>query len=315
MHGAMPDDTPLWTLDSVWLGTGDHVRLRGVSAVIPSGVTAVLGWSGAGKTSLLNLLVGFEKCDRGIVAGPGSVFWVPQTLGLWPHCNVQEHLEIVGGNANGAMERLDHTLAALDLVERRVARPEALSEGERSRLSVARALMSDAEVLVMDEPLVHVDPARVGNYWRAIRDHVAQTGASLIFATHEPERVLGEAQHVVCLRRGQVLYGGPVMPLYAQPETPELMNCLGPGNWLTRDEADLWLDDEAAPFGQCYRPEQIEIVPAHISHVVVRSATFRGAVAEVELHHINAAASRRFFHRPAGPALQPGTPAEIRLKE
>ena len=307
MHGAMLDDAPLWTLDRVSLGVA---RLREISVTIARGVTAVLGWSGAGKTSLLNLLVGFEKPERGIIAGPRSVFWVPQNGGLWPHCTAREHLALVKPSGDG----LDEMLAAFDLAERAEARPAELSEGECARLAVARALMVQAEVFVMDEPLVHVDPARVANYWRAIREHLAATNTALVFATHEPERVLGEAQRVICLSEGEVLHAGQVGALYADPPTRELMECLGPGNWLTPEEAELWLDAPCAA-ARCFRPEQIEIEPANISHVVVRSASFRGAIAEVELHNINAAVSRRFFHRPAGAALQAGMPAAIRLRE
>jgi len=303
----MPDEAPLWTLDGVSLGAG---RLREISLTIHPGVTAVLGWSGAGKTSLLNLLVGFEKPERGIIAGPRSVFWVPQNGGLWPHCTAREHLAIVRPGA----EENDEVLSAFNLLERGDARPGELSEGERARLAVARALVARADVLVMDEPLVHVDPERTGKYWRVVREHLAASGASLVFATHEPERVLGEAQEVICLRDGALLHAGGVAVLYSDPPSPELMECLGPGNWLTGAEAELWLDQ---PGGgpRCYRPEQLEILTSNISHVVVRSATFRGAIAEVELHHLHGAVSRRFFHRPAGRTLQPGLPAAIRLRE
>ena len=303
----MPDDAPLWTLDGVSLGPA---RLRDISLTIHPGVTAVLGWSGAGKTSLLNLLVGFEKPERGIIAGPRSVSWVPQNGGLWPHCTAHEHLAIVRPGA----EENEEVLAAFDLLDRSEARPGELSEGERARLSVARALVARADVLVMDEPLVHVDPERAGNFWRVIREHLAASGASLVFATHDPERVLGEAQEVICLRGGSVLHEGSVAALYSDPPSAELMECLGPGNWLTGAEAELWLD-QPAERPRCYRPEQLEISTSNISHVVVRSATFRGAVAEVELHHLNAAVSRRFFHRPAGRTLQPGFPAAIRLRD
>lgn len=307
MHGAMPDDAPLWTLDRVSLGPA---RLREISATVGRGVTAVLGWSGAGKTSLLNLLVGFEKPERGIIAGPRSVFWVPQNGGLWPHCTAREHLQVMKASA----EKIDELLVSFDLADRAEARPAELSEGECARLSVARALSARAEVLVMDEPLVHVDPARVANYWRVIREHLATTGTPLVFATHEPERVLGEAQRVIYLREGEVLHVGEVGALYNDPPTRELMQSLGPGNWLTPEEAELWLD-ESCERARCFRPEQIEVAPANISHVLVRAASFRGAVAEVELHHLNAAVSRRFFHRPAGANLQPGMPAAVRLRE
>jgi ABC-type Fe3+/spermidine/putrescine transport system ATPase subunit len=298
-------DEPLWTLDRVSLGPA---RLREVSLEIRRGVTAVLGWSGAGKTSLLNVLVGFQKPARGIVAGPRSIAWAPQNGGLWPHCTVREHLALVqpGG------DEIDGMLDAFDLSERAAAKPGELSAGERARLSVARALLMKVDAVVLDEPLAHVDPARVERYWKAVRDRVPDR--SLIFATHEPERVLGEARRVICLHAGSVTHSGEVAALYADPPSPELMDALGPGNWLTPAEAELWLDTPGDR-ARCFRPEQLAIEPAHISPIVALGPQFRGAVAEVELHHLGAAVRRRFFHRPAGPLLQEGEPATIRLRE
>lgn len=94
----------LWTLDRISLGAA---RLREVSVEIPRGLTAVVGWSGAGKTSLLNVLVGFERPDRGVIAAPGGVAWAPQDGGLWPHCTAREHLEIAGAPAEAAAELLE----------------------------------------------------------------------------------------------------------------------------------------------------------------------------------------------------------------
>src|ERR1043166_6290778 len=92
----------LWKLERVFLQGDYRPRLRDVTLEIRPGVTAVIGQSGAGKTSLLNLLVGFEKPDRGSISpihrfadSPIPVFWTPQDDGLWPHLSVSEHLETV----------------------------------------------------------------------------------------------------------------------------------------------------------------------------------------------------------------------------
>jgi ABC-type Fe3+/spermidine/putrescine transport system ATPase subunit len=304
MHAIMPAE-PLWTLDRVSLGAG---RLREVSVEIPRGITALVGWSGAGKTSLLNVLVGFERPDRGVMAAPASIAWAPQDGGLWPHCTVREHLDIAGATADTATALLE----AFDLAARASSRPGELSQGEASRLTVARSLAARATVLVMDEPLAHVDPARVARYWAALREHLADR--SLVFATHSPEAALGHAEHVICLRDGRVLHAGPIADAYAHPPNPEVMECLGAGNWVTPDEAAVWFG-EALDAPRCFRPEQIEIAPAHISHVVVTATTFLGSVAETELRHVNAAAIRKFLHRPSGPHLHPGEPASLRLSE
>ncbi len=304
MHGAMAADS-LWLLDAVSL---DPARLRDVTLAIPPGITAVLGWSGAGKTSLLNLLVGFERPNRGRISSPPNVAWVPQNGGLWPHCTAREHLELVHRSSAGT----DALLAAFDLAGKPSARPDELSEGEQSRLAVARALAAKAPVLVMDEPLVHVDPARVGKYWSAIRAHLKQTSASLIFSTHQPEAVLGEAERVICLRAGAVLHEGSVASLYAHPPSAELMEFLGPGNWLTPDEARLWLNREFSAAG-CLRPEQLVIEPCAEGAFVVEAARFRGSVAETTLRPESQTVERLFFHRPAHHVLRPGLRADIRV--
>jgi ABC-type Fe3+/spermidine/putrescine transport system ATPase subunit len=290
MHAGMVADS-LWQLDAVSLGPA---RLHEVSATIPKGVTAIVGWSGAGKTSLLNLLVGFERPDRGTIHGRPRVTWVPQNGGLWPHCTALEHLQIARATRDGN----DPLLAAFDLAEKRDIRPPQLSQGQQSRLAVARALAAKADVLVMDEPLSHVDPARVGNYWQVIREHLAKTGASLVFSTHTPETAVGEAQHAICLRGGRVLHAGPVAALYTEPPDEELMSFLGPGNWFTPTEARRWLRLQI-PNSRCLRPEQLAVAPADSGALRVEASHFRGSCAEIELRHVPSNATRTFFHRPA----------------
>lgn len=306
MRGVISTDAPLWTLDHVCLGVA---RLLDVSVSIPRGVTAVFGPCGAGKTSLLNVLAGFEKPARGIFDSPRSVAWAPQNHGLWPHCTVREHLALLRCEA----ARIDELLASFDLADRADAKPPALDESERSRLSVTRALASPAKALVLDEPFAHAEPAHAVRWWAALRAALSAEDRSLVFSTRSPEAVLGEAAHVICLRDGGILHSGLTAEAYANPPSREVMECLGPGNWFTPEEAELWLD-EKLDYARCFRPEQIDIEPAHLSHVVVRSATFRGSIAEAELRHVNAAVIRTFLHRPAAPQLQPGMPAVLRLR-
>jgi iron(III) transport system ATP-binding protein len=298
MHAVMAAD-PLWQLDAVSL---EPARLREVSLTIPRGVTAIIGWSGAGKTSLLNVLAGFEKPDRGRLMGSPSMAWVPPNDGLWPHCTVREHLIIAGASADGAAG----LLRAFDLAEKSGARPPELSQGEQSRLAVARALVTTAEVLVMDEPLAHVDPARLGGYWRIIRERLAACGASLVFSTHTAETAVGEAEHAICLHSGRVLHAGPVATLYAEPPDEELMNYLGPGNWLTPVEARRWVRLQITK-PVCLRPEELTISAVDGGALRVEATRYRGACAEVELRHVPSNATRTFFHRPPRDELRPGS--------
>ncbi|MFW6108598.1 MAG: ATP-binding cassette domain-containing protein, partial [bacterium] len=307
----------LWQLEGVRLGKAP-VRLDDVTVTIPPGVTAILGASGAGKTSLLNLLVRYERPDQGAVVatvakGPHAlpVYWAPQTAGLWPHLTVQEHVEAVaprGADPDAATALLE----ALDVAHRAEARPDELSEGERSRVAVARALAADAAALVMDEPFASVDVARVGRYWAVVRERLAASGASLVFATHRPEAVLAEAERVVCLREGRLIYEGTVADLYWRPRSPEEAACLGEANWLSPDEARTWLGRELdAP--RCYRPEQLAVAETDGGPLVVEASRFKGAVAEVELVHEPSGRRRRFVHRPSTNHLRAGARVVVRV--
>jgi len=304
----------LWQLEGVGLGR----RLYDITLRIEPGVTAVLGHSGAGKTSLLNLLVGFEKPDAGNLTrqfnrGPHRIplFWAPADGGLWPHLTVSEHVAAVSEESAGGTAKTNEWLERFDLAHRRGSRPDTLSAGEQARLSVVRALAADASVLVMDEPLEHVDSSRVGRYWQIIHRHLTTKGVSLVFATHSPGPVLAEGQRVICLRDNRLQYHGDVGTLYWRAPSPELAGCLGEGNWLEPEASRLWLEREE-PAARCFRPEQISVQLDGQSPFVVESARFQGAVAEVEVRHEPTGAARTFYHRPASNQLARG--ARVVLK-
>ncbi len=347
----------LWTLQQLWLGGRRSPRLAGVSLAIEPGVTAVIGPSGAGKTSLLNLLVGFERPDRrsrdGLrchVDASGfalPVYWVPHDGGLWPHLTARAHLDRVQGAGPERAGRTTHLLTVFDLLDRAGAMPDTMSQGERQRLAVARCLAANPAVMVMDEPLAHVDPGRRGQYWQVIRDHIDTTDCSLIFASHDPATVLAQAQRVVCIHQGKVTYDGAVTTLYHSPPTRELADALGPHNWFEPDEAAQWLDaamprDEATPHGNgatgashssvtvaaqrvaspsarsreavCLRPERLELLPAGpASAFVVRDARRCGAFDVTQLSDERTQTSRQVTHRPSGRAWRRGDRVMLRI--
>lgn len=304
----------LWTLKDVSLTGRQSPRLDRVTLDISAGVTAIIGASGAGKTSLLNLLVEFERPESGqlkcqIAADRMPVFWSPPTYGLWPHLTVSEHLSTLAVGSPDGSALVKQLLSAFDLTGVANARPGSLSLGERSRLSVARALASRASVLVMDEPLAHVDPARFGAYWDAIRQHCAAHHTSLVFATHSPEVVIREADRVVCLSDGRLSYSGDVNALYERPPSQELALMLGPCNWLTTEEQSRWLRDQASSVAasvDCIRPERLAIAAVKDGPAQVEATRFAGSSEEVDLLNVGDGHRRTFVHRPAGPRLRPG---------
>ena len=247
----------LWTLNNVTLFGRGRPRLDRVSVEIPAGRVAIVGASGSGKTSLLNLIVGFEQADEGTLRVEGSawsdrgsdeslpsfpqrssinsqrspsLFWSPPDFGLWPHLTVLEHLAAVSPDPGSG--RVTRLMTGFGLDALSAAYPSSLSQGECSRLSVARALAARPRCLVLDEPLEHVDTLLRDHCWRVLREECAATGASLVFSTHAPDRVLSESDWCLCLDAGQLVWSGPVEELYERPSTPEIARFLGPCNWL-----------------------------------------------------------------------------------
>jgi len=284
---------PLWQISALrFLRPPADWPREPFDLAIPRGRTALLGESGSGKTSLIEVLVGFAKQSAGSVHCPATLAWSPQDHGLWHAHTVREHLTLVGASAAES----DALLAEFDLGRMAECKAATLSLGEAARLSVARALAQKAPVVVMDEPLAHVDSARSGKYWRAIRDHIARTEASFLFATHAPEIALDEADHAICLREGSPVFSGPVADLYERPASEELANFLGPANWLTPADAHTWLGKNW-PAARCIRPERLVIVPEEEATSTVLASRFFGAYAETELRMGNGN-TRAFIHRP-----------------
>jgi iron(III) transport system ATP-binding protein len=311
---------PLWKLEDVTLPGRAQPRLDGVTLTIDSGVTAVLGPSGAGKSTLLNLLAGFERPTSGtidcLVAADGDrlpVFWAPADNGLWPHLTVAEHLHAVAAvspRANGAVEKI---LAAFDLTDKSRARIDQLSQGERARLAVARGVAADPRVLVLDEPLVHVDPRRARRYWDVLRESRAGSSSlSVVFSTHLPDVALREADSVVCLDEGRVRFSGETRALYERAPTAELAWSLGPVNCVTAEETNIWMDRESPRDVMC-RPEQLEIVAHDASPLIVNGSRHCGSVTEVELVDERSGRKHLFFARPRANIWRAGERVLLRI--
>lgn len=312
MNGA------LWRLQDVTLPGRAGPRLERMTLEIPGGVCAVAGPSGAGKTSLLNLLVEFERPGAGRIerllpgaalAAPGEVrrlpvYWCPPDGGLWPHLSVREHLETVSPRGSDSPWSLE-LLAAFELEHLAAVRPDSLSAGEQSRLSVARALASGARVLVMDEPLAHVNRSLARSCWQAVRAMCAERGTSLIFSSHDAETILREAEQVICLDRGRAVWCGRTLDLYERPPSRELAEFLGPVNWFESAEAAEWLGVTAS--AACgVRPERLDVTPSADGRLVVERELAAGPVSEVELREESSGHQRRFVRATGGKRLSRG---------
>ncbi|MCA9058904.1 MAG: ABC transporter ATP-binding protein [Planctomycetaceae bacterium] len=331
-------------MDAISLVGSERPRLDGVTCDIHAGVTAIIGLSGAGKTSLLNLLSGFESpsggrlhWNRQMLDGDLPMYWVPQGGGLWPQLSLDAHLAVVGANATSTAvssgssrfsEISDELLHDLHLTHRRRAVPAELSEGERSRLAVARALISGARVLIMDEPLAHVDQTRKHQFWNVIRDWLNRRSAHLIFASHDPDVIVREAGDVLCLEQGRVVYSGSVNRLYHAATKGMPAELLGRVNWLDQQDLVCWRIRHAAvceadlkvTTKRAFRPERLVVVPQPESPLEIVFSNSFGSDTESRVIDVETGAVQLFVHQTpqlptgsAGRQYAPGTRVELRL--
>lgn len=317
-------------IDNLTLSGADRPRLDRVSLRIESGVTAIVGYSGAGKTSLLNVLAGFEQPESGTVQSVAAentngrlpLFWAPQNGGLWSHLTAREHLAAVRPpDISGEfMISSDEILQQLDLHHRSDAVPVELSQGERSRLAIARAMASRAHVLLLDEPLAHVDSARRDGYWRLLRTLFYQLQTTVVFASHEPEAVVRESANVICMNEGKVIYHGSTRKLYDDPPNQLAGEFLGRLNWFSREDLPIWIDKSGSCIetsdshhGVGIRPERVSISVRHDGQLEVVESWFAGARCETTVRNRRTGNLRTIVHRSGEADLVSGQVVEIRV--
>jgi iron(III) transport system ATP-binding protein len=195
--------------------------------------TALVGPSGCGKSTLLRLLAGLEKAARGTVSIGGRVVsegpvervspadrkigFVFQDGALWPHLDAIGHLRFVQPRLGEA-----EAVALLDrvgLADRARHRPAALSGGEAQRLSLARALAHDPEILLLDEPLGAVDVHLRDELALLVADVARDRELTLVVVTHDRDEALAMADEMLVLRQGAVVERGSAADLLTAPGT------------------------------------------------------------------------------------------------
>jgi ABC-2 type transport system ATP-binding protein len=214
----MESETGAISIAGLRVVRGGTVVIPGLDMEVAGGrVTGLLGPSGSGKTTLLRAIVGVQIVEAGTVrvlglpAGtPGlrrRVGYVTQAPSVYADLSVRENLRYFGKIAGTASTRVDEVieLVALGAVAERTVR--RLSEGQRSRVSLATALLSQPEVLVLDEPTVGLDPVLRRDLWDAFQE-IAARGATLLVSSH----VMDEAErcdHLLLIREGRILASEP----------------------------------------------------------------------------------------------------------
>ncbi|MBB6412562.1 thiamine ABC transporter ATP-binding protein [Mesorhizobium sangaii] len=217
-------------------------------------ITAIMGPSGSGKSTLLNLVAGFETPQSGRVliggtdvsAEPPSarpVSMVFQENNLFAHLSVEQNvglgrspsLRLTGTDRAAIAEALERT--GLAGKEKRL--PRELSGGERQRVALARVLVRDRPVLLLDEPFASLGPALRDDMLDLVAAVHAERGMTVLFVTHQPENARRISEHVVFLDNGVVAATGKADDFFtgAGPEVFRRYIGAGDGDAVSRDVA------------------------------------------------------------------------------
>lgn len=231
--------------------------LRGVDLRVCSGeCVGIVGPNGAGKTTLLNIISGRTEPTSGTLLVFGKdisdarsmikerVGCVPQENNLDPELTVKENLELYaryfGMNSRVARHRAQELLRFVDLDDKKDAKIHELSGGMKRRLVIARSLINDPELVVLDEPTTGLDPQARLNVWEKIRE-LKSEGRTLLLATHYMEEASRLCDRVAIFDEGRVVAQGEPSSLVTQYV----------GKWVMeiRDTAEPNLDAARAEVG------------------------------------------------------------------
>jgi branched-chain amino acid transport system ATP-binding protein len=225
---------PLLVLDDVRAGYGESVVLEGISLTVPErGSLAVLGRNGVGKSTLLLTIMGYTRLARGTIRWRGEdisaraphrraragLGWVAQEREIFPSLSVEENLTVASRPGRWDLRAVYDLFPRLK--ERRANMGNQLSGGEQQMLAIARALMTNPALLLLDEPLEGLAPIIVEELTAAISRMIADEGTAVILIEQHADVVLSLTHDALVMERGVIVHRAPSADLLNDAATLE----------------------------------------------------------------------------------------------
>ncbi|MBR1218351.1 ABC transporter ATP-binding protein [Bradyrhizobium sp. U87765 SZCCT0131] len=243
----------------------------------------LLGPSGCGKSTTLRLIAGLEQPDGGRVLIGGTdvtgqspaqrrISMVFQSYALFPHLTVAENIVfglrvrgVARGERDARLKRVADIVGLAHLLERK---PAQLSGGQRQRVALGRAIIAEARVCLMDEPLSNLDAKLRHEMRTEIRALQQRLGMTMVYVTHDQTEAMTMADRVVLMRDGRIEQNGSPEELYRRPATAFTARFIGtpPMNLIAAGDTLTGV-----------RPEHVRIVGESGRHARVRSVEHLGA--------------------------------------
>lgn len=281
----------------------------------------LLGPSGCGKSTTLAALAGLDRPEGGRIALGDRIFfdqaegiYVPpeqrevglvfQSYALWPHMNVADNvgypLKLRRLSGEAYRRQVAKALAMVALTPYAERSPQELSGGQRQRVALARCLVTDPDVVLLDEPLANLDRHLRAAMEQSFRDFHRRTRSTLVYVTHDQSEAMALADRIAVMRDGRLEQWATPEVLYRQPRTAWVASFIGQGSLLNiaagwpgkRLEEAVLMRGLAAAFTErtqpvLVRPEHVMVLPDAPSPQALRAqvegVTFRGERYELHL--------------------------------
>jgi iron(III) transport system ATP-binding protein len=211
-------------------------------------ILTLLGPSGCGKTTTLRTIIGLERCDTGEIVYDGRVLDAPrqrkfvpthkrqmgmvfQSYAIWPHMNVFENvaypLRVRGVGGQRLQEAVQHTLDQVGLggVGHRPA--TQLSGGQQQRVALARSLVFEPQILLLDEPFSNLDAQLRGQMRAELKLLQRRLGVTVVLVTHDQVEALSVSDRIAVMRQGRLEQLGTPQELYREPATINVRDFVG----------------------------------------------------------------------------------------
>ncbi len=290
-----------------------QIVLKGISLdIYENEFVTLLGPSGCGKTTLLRILAGFLRQSEGRVIFDGKEIsdlppykrelnTVFQKYALFPHMNVYENiafgLKIKKMSKDVIEQKVMKMLKLINLEGYETRDVTLLSGGQQQRIAIARALVNEPKVLLLDEPLAELDLKLRKEMQYELKRIQQEVGITFIYVTHDQEEALTMSDKIVVMKDGEIQQVGSPTDIYNEPENRYVANFIGESNIIPGimvsdykvhfDDMDFdcvdvgFKDNEAVDV--VIRPEDLDIVSEHAGKMngVVKSVLFKGVHYEI----------------------------------